>query len=107
MKGLMRSVVVGTCLLTSAGMAFAKTTPTPVTGQPGVNGGTECGEGTATSIPGGSAPGSSSGSPFTGGIAGSVYANTFGGAGGTPLLHGAPATATSQYDVACAKAQLR
>jgi|SRR6516165_5448270 len=107
-KHLIVSLTIGACLLLpSAGM----TQPTPVTKQPGTNGGVNCGMGTATNIPGGSGA-STTQSPFpgSGGNSGTNYANTFNGPSGTnmggnvPSLN-APLTATSQYDIACLKSQ--
>jgi hypothetical protein len=96
MKNLpLASIAIGACLLlSSAGVALAK-------GQPGTNAGVNCGTPGAMSTPG--ASGSASGSPFSGGTAGNVYANTF-NKGGTPFEKrgdSAPLTSTSQYDIAC------
>ena len=96
------SIAIGACLLlSSAGVVLAK-------GQPGTNAGVNCGTGTATNIPGGSAPGSANGSPFTGGTAGAggVYANTYNGTGTPFTVNPTQTHATSQYDIACEHAQV-
>jgi len=89
------SLALGVCLLAlSAGVALAA-------GQPGTNAGVNCGDTGATSTPG--ASGAAPGSPFSGGTAGGVYANTS-NQGGTPFAKrgsSAPLESTSQYDIAC------
>ena len=100
-KHLIVSLTIGACLLLpSAGM----TQPTPVTKQPGTNGGVNCGMGTATNIPGGSGA-STTQSPFpgSGGNSGTVYANTKNGFGASQNSNNL--SATSQYDIACLKSQ--
>jgi hypothetical protein len=100
MKRVIAPLAITACLLLpSGGVALA--------GQPGTNAGVNCGTATGPNIPGGSAPtggsGSAQGSPFSGGKSGSVYANAFNGSGSQATTN---THATSQYDIACANAQM-
>jgi hypothetical protein len=111
MKHLIVSLTIGACLLVpSAGMTLAAsgTTKAPTTHQPGVNGGVSCGSASGPSVPGGPTGGAATNtaSPFAGGSAGGVYANTFSGNGATPSGQAQVSnnqSATSQYDIACAQ----
>ena len=92
---LTASIAAAACvLLSSAGVG----------GQPGTNAGVNCGTNPVTGVtlnaPGGSGSSTNTGSPFAGGMSGSVYANAFNGSGSQQ----APSTnlhPTSQYDIAC------
>jgi hypothetical protein len=90
---LMASIATAACLvLSSAGVA----------GQPGTSNGVNCGMigPTGGITPGNSGSSTNPGSPFAGGMSGSVYANAFNGSGSqqAPLTNLHP---TSQYDIAC------
>jgi hypothetical protein len=92
MKRVIAPLAIAACiLLPSVGAALA--------GQPGTNAGVNCGTPGATMTPGNSGSSTNKGSPFSGGVSGSVYANAFNGSGSQSP--NAPLQATSQYDIAC------
>lgn len=70
---------------------------TALAGQPGVSAGNECGT-TANALQTPGKAGEAPGSPFTPGVAGTVYA---GNPGTASLEHAASEHAVSQYDIAC------
>ena len=88
--GLVVATMISVLMFGLAGFAFAD--PTGNQGQPSQSCESQ------PSAPGGGNSSQSSGSPFTGGSSGDVYAN---GPGSTPNGGVTNSTAVSQYDVAC------